>query len=398
MLEAPEKTYAVRGSGGSATGGRSVSRSSTGKAAAPRRVASAPALRRGLSDDYAEQEAVARVRRSQFGGIRFRLKGGVPRSIAGRVMAGIVAIGILLALTAGLWEARTMLLHDRRLVIPSSGSIQTAGNNHLTRPQLLSIFGEDVDRNILTVPLADRRAQLEQLPWVEHATVMRLLPNKIRVAIVERTPVAFVRQGGQIGLVDAHGVLLDMSPDLLAINHYSFPVVTGITQDEPLSTRAARMELFARFLQDLDAGGSKISDKLSEVDLSSPEDVKALIPSGQADILVHFGDDDFLARYKRFEERLPEWQKTYPHLASADMRYERQVVLEMAPGSSVPTTADDQAAAAAARVPPVPGSKAAKAGAAARKAGKSAKVPKTRAAGHLQTAFDRHGKRGAGGR
>ena len=310
-------------------------------------------------------------------------------------MAAIVALCVLLALTAGLWEARTMLLHDRRMLIPSSGAIQIAGNNHLTRPQLLSIFGEDVDRNILTVPLADRRAQLEQLPWVEHATVMRLLPNKIRVSIVERTPVAFVRQGGQIGLVDAHGVLLDMSPDSLAINHYSFPVVTGIAQDEPLSTRAARMELFARFLQDLDAGGTKVSDKLSEVDLSSPEDVKALIPSGQADILVHFGDDDFLARYKRFEERLPEWQKTYPHLASADMRYERQVVLEMAPGSSVPTTADDQATAAAARVPVVPGSKA---DLAAKKAGKSAKSPKTRAAGHLQTAFDTHGKRRAGGR
>ena len=55
-----------------------------------------------------------------------------------------------------------------------------------------------------------------RLPWVAHATVMRLLPNRMRVSIVERTPVAFVRQGNHIGLVDANGVLLDMPTDAQA--------------------------------------------------------------------------------------------------------------------------------------------------------------------------------------
>ena len=59
----------------------------------------------------------------------------------------------------------------------------------------------------------ERRAELERLPWVEHATVMRLLPDRLRVSIVERTPVAFVRQGSHIGLVDASGVLMDMPTD-----------------------------------------------------------------------------------------------------------------------------------------------------------------------------------------
>jgi cell division protein FtsQ len=108
------------------------------------------------------------------------------------------------------------------------------------------------------------------------------------------------------------------------------------------------MKLYQSFLDALDAGKEKISDKLSEVDLSSPEDIKALIPSGNADILVHFGDDDFLARYLRFEQRLPEWKQQYPKLASADMRYEREVVLEMAPGNAVPVSAEEKAKTAAA--------------------------------------------------
>jgi cell division protein FtsQ len=163
--------------------------------------------------------------------------------------------------------------------------------------------------------------------------VMRLLPNRMRVSIVERTPVAFVRQGSHIGLVDANGVLLDMPVDAKAGDHYSFPVVTGIAANDPLSTRAARMKIFGRFTSELDGSGEKISEELSEVDLSNPEDVKATIPDHSTEILVHFGEDSFLDRYRRFKEHLPEWKTLYPKLSSVDMRYERQVVLEMQPGS-----------------------------------------------------------------
>jgi cell division protein FtsQ len=166
--------------------------------------------------------------------------------------------------------------------------------------------------------------------------VMRLLPNRMRVSIVERTPVAFVRQGSRIGLVDAQGVLLDMPMDAKTSEHYSFPVVTGISAADALSTRAARMKIFERFTSELDGSGEHISQELSEVDLSNPEDVKALVPDHSAEILVHFGEDDFLDRYRRFKEHLSEWRTIYPKLSSVDMRYERQVVLEMPPGSNAP--------------------------------------------------------------
>jgi len=299
----------------------------------PRRGAVTPRrmLRRDLSDDFAddfEDDDVPASRRQTGTRIRFR---GLPATKGGRI-AVVVAVLFLLAFCAGaVWLARDLLMHDDRFVIQSSSSIEIEGNSHLTRAQLLSIFGGDVERNIFTVSLADRRAELERLPWVEHATVMRLLPNRMRVSITERTPVAFVRQGNHIGLVDANGVLLDMPTDVPANTHYSFPVVTGIGGDEPLSTRAARMKIFARFTSELDAEGEKISQNLSEVDLSNPEDVKALIPDHASDVLVHFGEENFLDRYKKYEAHLAEWRGQYPKLSAVDMRYERQVVLETGP-------------------------------------------------------------------
>ena len=191
------------------------------------------------------------------------------------------------------------------------------------------MFGSDLGRNIFYIPLAQRRAALEKLPWVEHATVMRLLPDQLRIAIAERTPVAFVRQGSTIGLVDAHGVLLHLPTSAMAAKHYSFPVVTGISPADPLAARASRMHLYQQFVSDLDAGGPRVSSQLSEVDLSDPEDVSALLPAQGTDIQVHFGDSEFLARYRSYQQHLPEWRQQYPHLASVDMRYENQVVLDM---------------------------------------------------------------------
>jgi cell division protein FtsQ len=106
------------------------------------------------------------------------------------------------------------------------------------------------------------------------------------------------------------------------------------------------MKIYERFTTELDGSGEKISEGLSEVDLSNPEDVKALIPDKSNEILVHFGDVDFLERYRRFQEHLPEWRTVYPKLSSVDMRYERQVVLEMQSGAGVPVANSGDGASA----------------------------------------------------
>ncbi len=272
-----------------------------------------------------EEDAFLRTRRR----VPVR-RGFIPASRAGRIGAAaavVLAIGVLLLLGIGI---RNFFRDDPRFRIATSSSIQIMGNSQVTRPELLSVFGSDLGRNIFFIPLGARRASLEELPWVEHATVMRLMPDQLRVAIVERTPVAFIRQGNTIDLVDAHGVLLHLPPAAMAAKHYSFPVVTGISVNDSLPVRAARMHLYQQFISDLDSGGAKVSTQLSEVDLSDPEDLWALMPAQGSDIQVHFGDSDFLARYRSYQEHLPEWRQQYPHLASVDMRYENQVVLDMA--------------------------------------------------------------------
>ncbi len=258
--------------------------------------------------------------------------------IAGALLALGTAVALMLA-------ARSFLDHDPRFRIDSSASIQTLGNSQLNRADLLSVFGSDIGRNLFFVRLTKRRAELEQIPWVERATVMRLLPNQLRVAVVERVPIAFVDVHGRIELADANGVLLSMTPQQMAARHYSFPVVSGINPADPLSVRGARMQVYQRFIGDLDATGEHVSAQLSEVDLSDPDDVRATVPANGSDVLLHFGGEDFLPRWHNYQAHIAEWQQQYPHLASIDLRYEREVVLKMAGDPGSPAKTDAPAAA-----------------------------------------------------
>jgi cell division protein FtsQ len=256
-----------------------------------------------------------------------------PASTTGRVFLLLAALIVFGGFTAAVLLLRNYLDHDARFRIEGSENIQASGLAEVSRDQMLPVFGEDIGRNIFFVPLAERRKQLEQIPWIERATVMRFLPNQIHVAVVERQPVAFVRQGQQVGLVDASGVLLNMPPNLMTQHHYSFPVVTGIDARDTLASRKTRMAVYQRLLAELDSGGQRLSEQISEIDLTDPEDARVLMPEPGRDMLAHFGEEKFLERYQRYKAHIAEWRQQYPNLAQVDLRYDRQVVLEMAPGA-----------------------------------------------------------------
>ena len=262
-------------------------------------------------------------------------KGWLPKGRWGRIGFAGAGVAVLSGLVWLGFAVHSFLAHDPRFRIESSDNIQILGNSQVTGAELLGVFGVDIGRNVFFVPLKTRQAELERVPWVEHATVMRLLPDQLRVSIVERTPIAFVRTGNEIGLVDHDGVLLTMPASMIAAKHYSFPVVTGIAANDPPSTRAARMSIYQKFIAELDSTGEKFSEQLSEVDLSDPEDVRAMVPSAGSDLLLHFGDRDFLARWRNYQQHLAEWKQQYPKLASVDLRYDRQVVLEMQKGTVI---------------------------------------------------------------
>jgi len=153
--------------------------------------------------------------------------------------------------------------------------------------------------------------------------VMRFVPNRLRVEIHERTPVAFARIGPRISLIDASGMLMEMSPK----HKYSFPVILGMNPGEPLSTRVPRMKTYNELVQELDSGGARYSQDLSEVDLSDLENLRVRVNDPAGDVLVELGSSDFLRRYKTYVSHVQEWRQQFQKLESVNLRYDNQVIV-----------------------------------------------------------------------
>jgi cell division protein FtsQ len=258
-------------------------------------------------------------------------RGALPKRVLYQFkIAGVIALAVLLCGGLAGW-AYSYGLHAARFTIPSSDAVEVSGVHNATRAQVMEVAAHDVGRNVFYVPLDERRIQLEQIPWVEQATVMRLLPNRLAVTIRERTPVAFVQIGSRVSLIDANGVVMGMPANRQT--RYSFPVIRGITETDPLSSRAAAMKIYNRLVGELgsgDADNAKAVNyvrQLSEVDLSDPEDVKITANDPGGTMVVHLGPTDFLSHYKLYVAHIAEWRQQFPNLQSVDLRFEGQVVV-----------------------------------------------------------------------
>jgi len=275
----------------------------------------------------------------------------LPKKTATRLLW--VALSILVA---GIGAIGATMLHHYgerswRFRLDSSDNIELAGLSNVTRSQIMEVMGGDIGRNVFFIPLDQRQKQLEQIPWVATASVMRFAPNRIRIQIHERAPVAFARVGSKVMLVDAGGVLMDLTNK----KKFSFPVIVGMSMNEPLSTRSIRMKTFNELVRELDSSGGHYSQDLSEVDLTDPEDVKVLTNDADGEVLVHLGSSNYLDRFKIYVAHLREWRQQFAKLESVDLRYDRQIIVNpdlRGPARQPMLTASAAKAAIAAGVKP----------------------------------------------
>jgi cell division protein FtsQ len=274
-------------------------------------------------------------------------RSSIPRKTASRLMWAFLAAAILFVAAIAAGGVYEYGERSWRFRVESSDNIEVTGMQNVTKAQIMEVMGADIGRNIFFIPLAQQKAQLEQIPWVESASVMRFVPNRLTVEIHERTPVAFARVGPRIFLIDAGGTLMELPQK----HKYSFPVILGMNPGEPLSTRAPRMRAYNELVQELDSGGARYSQDLSEVDLSDLENLKVRVNDPAGDVLVQLGSSDFLKRYRTYVSHVRDWRQQFQKLESVNLRYDNQVIvnpdMEGKPKQSALSASAARAAAAA---------------------------------------------------
>jgi cell division protein FtsQ len=250
-----------------------------------------------------------------------------------------VAAGALVV-TGGwlIYAGAQFFLYSPRVEFSGYEQLEITGNHYVSTDSVSELFASDLGRSVLRIPLAERRSSLEAIPWVERATVERMLPNRVRVSLTERTPVAFLRLGHELALTDAYGTILEKPIE----GDFAFPVVSGISDELASEERAKRIRLMMQFLRDVDLAQPGASRNISELDLSDERDVRAMIAGlagfeQRPPLLVRFGDGDFVNKYLLLIQNLGNWQMSAGRVESVDLRFSRQVVVN--PGTETTAAA-----------------------------------------------------------
>jgi cell division protein FtsQ len=249
------------------------------------------------------------------------------------------------------------LLSSKEMALVHPSQVHLTGNHYVESAAVLEIFAADRGQSVLRIPLEERRRQVEAIPWVAQATVRRALPDTLQVDITERTPIAFLREGTGLSLIDINGVILQRP----LRDNFHFPVVTGIRSDMPLDDREERMHLFSGFMQGVEAARPGASNQVSEVDLSDDHDLQATLTGLQSDfvdgssgaamdaaapLLVHFGDGDFESKYQTLLEKIAEVRAKVGPIQSIDLRFDGELVANPETAAVAPQQAASKVRAA----------------------------------------------------
>jgi cell division protein FtsQ len=266
---------------------------------------------------YLRRQKPVEIRRKKFG--------GKSASFYRRAFVfGVVATGLITAAAL----ASDFLYHSPQIALLKPEQIELTGNHIVSRDAVLQQFVRDRGHSVLSIPLDTRRSALEELSWVDTANVQRILPNRIRVEITERTPIAFLRNGTDLGLIDAHGVILDRPRG----EDFQFPIVTGLSDSMSREERGRRMATYQDFLRAIDNVRYGSSDRVSEIDMSNPKDLRAVMtgissPGDSQAVTIQFGAADFGGKYRLVVDNFAQWQASNGHVRNIDLQYSKQVIL-----------------------------------------------------------------------
>ena len=266
---------------------------------------------------YLRRQKPVEIRRKKFSGRGWPFY----RRLLILSFAGVAGV------TAAVYGTR-FLLYSPSMLLLKPDQIEVNGNRIVGREAVLQQFVQDRNRSVLVVPLDVRRSEIERIPWVESASVQRILPNRLRIELTERSPVAFARNGNELALIDAHGVILDRPQG----EDVRFPIVTGVSEEVARDQREKRMQTYEEFIKDVDLVRAGSSDRVSEVDLSNTKDLRVVMTGlasandSQA-VTIHFGSGEFTGKYKMLVDNFSQWQANAGRVQSIDLQYTRQVVV-----------------------------------------------------------------------
>jgi cell division protein FtsQ len=104
-------------------------------------------------------------------------------------------------------------------------SIALAGEHQLTREEILTIAGVTGRSSLLFFDAAEARARLKAEPWIAEATVLKLYPGRLHIAVTERKAFALWQKDGKVAVISDDGTVVER---YVSKRFGDLPLVVGV--------------------------------------------------------------------------------------------------------------------------------------------------------------------------
>ena len=213
-------------------------------------------------------------------------------------------------------------------LIAAASSLQIShlvvrGHERLSTGEVLALVDGLRGQNILSVSLDEWQQRLLSSPWVERATIRRVLPSTVEILVEERRPIGIGRLGTALYLIDAKGVIIDEYGPIYA--DIDLPIIDGLATspaDGGSIIDVPRAEFAARVIAALSAR-PEIAKRVSQLDVGDLHDAVAILSDDQA--LLRLGDSDFVARLQQYIDLAPALRERLAAIDYVDLRFDERL-------------------------------------------------------------------------
>jgi cell division protein FtsQ len=194
-------------------------------------------------------------------------------------------------------------------------SITVAGDvTHNNEPTLRANVLPRLGGNFFTLDLAQARQLFEATPWVRHAVVRRVFPNRLRVELQEHQAAAYWGPDDASRLLNTHGEVFEANVG--EVEHETLPRLDGPAGQEPQVL--AMYRVLQPMLEKLELG-------LEQLTLSGRGGWTAELDTGAVIELGRGSDDEVIQRMIRFLRTIAQVTSRYNRnpdaVESADLRH-----------------------------------------------------------------------------
>jgi cell division septal protein FtsQ len=242
-----------------------------------------------------------------------------------RLVPLVRTVVALACLAGGGYLLEQQVAHARVLRIDR---IAVRGNERLSTGEVLVLLEGLRGQHVLAVRLDEWQRRVLSSPWVGYATLRRVLPSTVEVAIRERQPMAIGRLGRDLYLVDAEGRVIDEYGPSYA--QFDLPIVDGLggapSGGEP-AVDEDRVELARRLLAAVGRAPALLR-RVSQIDVSNTRDAVVLLAGDTT--RVHLGDDQFAGRLQSYVDLASALHQRVGPMEYVDVRFDSHIYVRPA--------------------------------------------------------------------